>query len=275
MRQTSVFIPFFAIVLLFFPDTLCWAMDAETQKVLTRLEKLWEIQKSEIVTAHIVFRQAHGQKLAVNTMKPLIPQQVEDVVYSIDYSSPENAFEQLIAKLLNNVTMPSGISNTEIFYASPKYLVRSAIPPQYAEQNNTSLEFETNVFDGNQRIEVYPLNNQVYILKPEMRFSLDVFRLSAPFRRKDAIKKSQFSLSLEGLRSTHETSDWIGTMLFDVESGITKDLKSLDKPEKSGDNIGRSRYERCLFTTSSSIVFPRLSVQVEFEKKKQLLQKSF
>jgi hypothetical protein len=250
-------VTFFSLAVFTCGVVTCSAADSEAAKVAARLEKIWNIQQKEIVTAHILFRSAHGSMKGGT--KQLTNTQIDNIVSQVDFSVPERAFTKLVSELLN--LKPEAIIENELFWSPPKYLVKSRIMESNRKSDSLNLQYHTILSDGKNRMVVDPLNTQVDISVMD-----GVIDQIAPFRLVPRVKLSnwqiRYNLSSDRICMDFEAEGWIFHHLADINNGLTIDF--FDHQTSSG-HIGRGRYQRCFFTSAKSIEFPRIAVQVEYQ----------
>ncbi|MDR3109136.1 MAG: hypothetical protein LBU65_05545 [Planctomycetaceae bacterium] len=150
---------FFSLVAFTCGVVTCSAADSEAAKVANRLEKIWNVQQKEIVTAHIMFRKAQGSMKG--RTRPLTNEQIDNIVSKVDFSVPEKAFTELVSELLN--LKSEAITENELFWSPPKYLVKSRIMGSNRKNDSLNLQYHTILSDGKNLIVVDPLNTHVDI----------------------------------------------------------------------------------------------------------------
>ncbi|GHT21328.1 hypothetical protein FACS189419_02040 [Planctomycetales bacterium] len=247
---------FFVAVIYMSTASVCSApVDAETQKILARLEKTWHIQEREIASAHILFRQAQGS--SVNTTKRLTDKQIDEIISQTDFSVPANAFKELVSKLLN--LQDDFITERELFWTPPKYLVKTRIIECNRKSDSMNLLYHTLLSDGKSKFIVDPLNTQVDVSLVDGVIDKIALLRSVP-RLELSEGKFHFDVSGKQIRIGSDMPGWICHYLVDVDSGL--DVNSFVHQTDSG-LVGRGRYQRCFFS-SGSIEFPRIAVQVEY-----------
>jgi hypothetical protein len=240
---------------------------SEARVILNRLGKTWAIQDKEIATAHIVYRSARGDR-GINTIKSLTNEQVDLIVSQIDFSSPEKAFNELAANLLN--LDHDFITSNELYCTVPtKYIHKSKISERNRKNDTLNLRFHTKLFDGTRMILVDPFNKQVDVYVPKGGVGDPLY----PFRAvpRPELLSDKFHCFLEGenikIEYNENEDGWLCHYLIDIETGLTIDNFAHHTKTKS---IGRGRYQRCFFS-ANSINFPRLTIQVAYENYHQIL----
>lgn len=236
--------------------------EPDVKKVLDRLERTWKVQENEIATAHIHFRESYGQTAGLPQCNALTPEEVWAIIDSVDYSSAESAFAELLDRLYP--TVPA-IGELELHYAPPKSSLKTKIPKQDEQFNQTSLTEYVEAFDGANTIQVNPLNNQTSVTLQGNIYPLSKLRSNTPFRTREIRDKFSFKLNgnyLQAMLSDDDRKNHI-TKLFDVETGL---CISRTSHFKDSNGIGRDRFQQCFFTSPGGIVFPKLSVEICYEK---------
>ncbi|MDR3109068.1 MAG: hypothetical protein LBU65_05185 [Planctomycetaceae bacterium] len=249
---------FFSLVAFTCGVVTCSAADSEAVKVAARLEKIWNVQQKEIVTAHIMFRKAQGS--TKGRTRPLTNEQIDNIVSQVDFSVPEKAFAELVSKLLN--LKQESIIENELFWSPPKYLVKSRIMESNRRSDSLNLQHHTILSDGENRMIVDPLNTQV-----DISVASGVIDEIGMLRTVPGLKLSKgtfrYTLSGDQIAIDSENSvGWVNRYLIDVNTGLAVD--SFSHQTGSG-HVGRGRYQRCFFTSAKSIEFPRIAVQVEYQ----------
>jgi hypothetical protein len=233
----------------------------EARVILNRLGKTWAIQDKEIATAHIVYRSAIGDR-GIKTIKSLTNEQIDLIVSQIDFTVPENAFNELVANLLN--LDRDFITSNELYCTVPtKYVHKSKISERNLKKDTLNLRFHTRLFDGIRMVSVDPFNQQVDVSIPKGGVG-DPLCLLRVVPRPELLS-DKFHCFLEGKNIKIEYNEnedgWLCRYLVDIETGLTIDDFSHHTKIKS---IGRGRYQRC-FSSVNSINFPRIAIQIEYE----------
>jgi hypothetical protein len=230
---------------------------------VNRLEKKWNIQHKEIATAHIVYRSAEGDK-CLNRIKSLTKEQIDSIVSQTNFSSPESAFNELVANLL--ILDRDFILSKELYCTVPiKYIHKTKIIDRNLEKDTLNLQFHTRLFDGIRMMSVDPFNKQVSVSVPKggVGDPLSLLRV-VPLPE---LLSDKFHYFIEGKNIKIESDEdgWLCRYLIDNETGLTIDSFSHQtQTEAKSKLIGRGRYQR-FFSSVNSINFPRLAVQVEYE----------
>jgi hypothetical protein len=195
----------------------------------------------------------------VKTCRPLTPQQLSDIIQAIDYTSSEKAFNEMVSKTLyaDKIFIPS----VELYYSVPKYLLKSSIHPGNVKDNKTTIEKESYCFDGHQYFHIDPLNNQTHVHNSGCNYDLSFLRFISVYPTTVIKEKFSFSIKEKTFVSFCDNNEGTVENIYDIETGMLLDRTSF---LKNKNKIGRARYQRC-FSTTNSIVFPYLTIQVEFE----------
>ena len=236
------------------------SIDPGVKKVLERLERTWAAQQTEIATAHIRFRWAHGQQGIEPICHPLSPEQVFVVVNAVDSTSPEKAFAELVQKLyVDNSSIP----DYEFFHAPPKSMIMANVVAKNREYLKGNLERYITLFDGKTTTRVDPLNNQIDVINGgEEPFSLKLLRFDPSFSSPSIRDKFSFTVFDNYLEATLDSEVDRITRQMDIETGL---LFFRGSHMKGGKKNGRDRFQLFFFTDPQGIAFPRLSVDVNYE----------
>jgi hypothetical protein len=259
----SLYFFVFALVLYLGKGSFAVPMDREIQKTLTRLEKAWEIQEKEIATANIKFRQAHGQTIAPPLCRAVSPQEALKIIDAIDYSDPSTAFDSLVKQLLIDY---SYISAHELYYSYPKTLLKTKVSEINRQYIKNDLEEYVVLFDGKDTIRVDPLNNQIDVTLGGFPYSLFILR-SPPFILPLKIRDTfSFQKTEQFFEITTVDENSGSKIVVDIEDGLLYYRSVFLKDDgKIGKNLGRDRFQRCFFSSPGGIVFPRVSVEINYE----------
>jgi hypothetical protein len=235
--------------------------EPEIQKVVNRLGKMWDIQHKEIATAHIVYRSAEGDK-GLNRIKSLTKEQIDSIVSHTDFSSPESAFNELVANLL--ILDRDFILSKELYCTVPiKYIRKTKIIERNLEKDTLNLKFHTTLFDGTRMISVSPFNKQVSVSVPKGGVGDPLGLLRIVPRSELLSNKFHYFVEGKNVRIESDEDGWSCRHLVDSETGLAIN-EFFHQTQTDPKSIGRGRYQRC-FSSVNSINFPRVAIQVEYK----------